>query len=215
MERSAHVKLVQWVNLQKRRRACSSHSQYPSYVISPAVAVCCSTSCTDNTSDWPFCTRFQIPRVRKKAWKAVYACFRVQYSRRVIVVMVFWDLLMQHGEARLQPGDAEAVRNALRRLGVCIIASLSVFDFLWDGIYRYIYISTYICLYFYVYTSIYIYICTCICIHIQMYIYIYIHQYSYIYISIYVCIHIHIYEYMYTYIYRYLCVYILYIYIYI
>ena len=50
---SAHGNLVQWVNLQNRRRDGSSYCPYPSYVISPAVAGCDSMSCTDNTFHWP------------------------------------------------------------------------------------------------------------------------------------------------------------------
>jgi len=53
MGRSAHGNLVQWVNLQSRRRAGSSCSHYPYCVISPAIAGCGSRSCTDNTSNWP------------------------------------------------------------------------------------------------------------------------------------------------------------------
>jgi len=61
MGRSAHGNLVHWVNLQKRRRAGSSCSHFPSYIFSRAVVGCCSTSCIDNTSnklilrsDFPF-----------------------------------------------------------------------------------------------------------------------------------------------------------------
>jgi len=53
MGRSAHGNLLQCVNLQNRRKACSSYSHYAFYVISPAVAKCGSRSCTDNTSIWP------------------------------------------------------------------------------------------------------------------------------------------------------------------
>jgi len=58
MGRSTHGNLVQWVNLQKRRRACSSYSHYPSYVISSAVAGCCSTSALTILPIDRFCTRF-------------------------------------------------------------------------------------------------------------------------------------------------------------
>jgi len=52
MGRSAHGNLVQWVNLQNRRRAGHSCNNYPFYVISPSVAGCGSRLCTNNTSNW-------------------------------------------------------------------------------------------------------------------------------------------------------------------
>jgi len=53
MGRSAHGNLVQWVNLQNRRRAGSSYSHYTCCVFSPTVAGCGSRSYTDKTSNWP------------------------------------------------------------------------------------------------------------------------------------------------------------------
>ena len=58
MGRSAHDNLVQWVNLQNRRRAGSSYSHYPSYINSSADAGCGSMLCTNNTSNWPVLYHF-------------------------------------------------------------------------------------------------------------------------------------------------------------